>query len=53
MKSHGIGTLNFCVSLEEKNNVLIPLKKKYEELRYTSIYTRVMRTKGTTFILRI
>jgi len=32
MKSHAIRTLNLCVSLEEKNNVLIPLKenmKKY------------------------
>jgi hypothetical protein len=27
MKSHCIHTLNFCVSLEEKNNVLIPLKE--------------------------
>ena len=28
MKSYRIETLNFCVSLEEKGNVLIPLKEK-------------------------
>ena len=40
MKNHGIKTPNFCVSLEEKNNVLIPLKENmtnYDVLSYIHV----------------